>query len=298
MRMNERKQHVIIKAHQLFIEKGIQSTSIQDIIEYSGISKGTFYNYFSSKNDLITAIFKTIYKKMEMGRNNLLLGKDPSDLEVFTNQIVYHLRMNRANKLMHLIEEVVFLHDEELKGLVRRGHLKFIQWLYERMIDIFGEDKKPFLLDCAIMYKGILSELLKRQRLGDSPHSNLERIVQYSIDRLIHLVHSVADKEDQLFPPDLLDSWLFGSGVKMEGIHHDVSKTIKKMKKMLANHVEKKKYIQLLNFIEHELLHHKEPRRYLLESIFLSLNSISHATASWKSELYKLEKLVMETANI
>jgi AcrR family transcriptional regulator len=298
MQMNERKQLVVIKAHQLFIEKGIQSTSIQDIIEYSGISKGTFYNYFSSKNDLLTAVFKSIYKKMEIERNNLLIGKDPSDLEVFTNQIVLQLRMNRANKLMYLIEEVVFLHDEGLKGLVRRGHLKFVQWLYERLLDIFGEDKKPFLLDCAIMYKGILSELLKRQRLGDGHHGNLERIVQYSIDRLIHLVHSVAEKGDQLFPPELLDSWLLGSGVNMEGFQYDITNTIKKMKKMLSNVTEKKKYIQLLNFIEHELFHHKEPRRYLLESVFLSLNSIANATSSWKNELNKLEKLVMETQNL
>ncbi|MFP3340850.1 TetR/AcrR family transcriptional regulator, partial [Micrococcus sp. SIMBA_131] len=59
--MNDRKQHVIKMAHQLFIERGFQSTSIQDILEYSGISKGTFYNYFSSKNELLIALFKALY---------------------------------------------------------------------------------------------------------------------------------------------------------------------------------------------------------------------------------------------
>ena len=65
--MNDRKQHVVNKAHQLFIDKGFQATSIQDILDYSGISKGTFYNYFSSKNELLIAIFKTIFKKLEQG---------------------------------------------------------------------------------------------------------------------------------------------------------------------------------------------------------------------------------------
>ena len=59
IKMNDRKQHVIKMAHQLFIEKGFQATSIQDILDYSGISKGTFYNYFSSKSELLIAIFKT-----------------------------------------------------------------------------------------------------------------------------------------------------------------------------------------------------------------------------------------------
>ena len=61
--MNDRKQHVINKAHQLFIDKGFQATSIQDILDYSGISKGTFYNYFSSKNELLIAIFTNQNKK-------------------------------------------------------------------------------------------------------------------------------------------------------------------------------------------------------------------------------------------
>ncbi|MGA9287974.1 MAG: helix-turn-helix domain-containing protein, partial [Anaerobacillus sp.] len=63
--MNDRKQHVIKMAHQLFIDRGFQATSIQDILDYSGISKGTFYNYFSSKNELLIALFKALYGSME-----------------------------------------------------------------------------------------------------------------------------------------------------------------------------------------------------------------------------------------
>jgi hypothetical protein len=51
--------------------------------DYSGISKGTFYNYFSSKNELLIALLKTIYKKQEKDRNELLIGKDPSHIEIF-----------------------------------------------------------------------------------------------------------------------------------------------------------------------------------------------------------------------
>ena len=61
--MNDRKQHVVNMAHQLFINKGVQSTSVQDILEYSGISKGTFYNYFSSKHELLIALFTNLNKK-------------------------------------------------------------------------------------------------------------------------------------------------------------------------------------------------------------------------------------------
>ncbi len=37
--MNNRRQNVIDTAHKLFIDKGYQATSIQDILEEGGISK-------------------------------------------------------------------------------------------------------------------------------------------------------------------------------------------------------------------------------------------------------------------
>src|SRR5690606_34032782 len=104
--MNDRKQHVVKMAHQLLIDKGFQATSIQDILDYSGISKGTFYNYFSSKNELLIALFKTIYKKLEQDRNELLIGKDPTNIEIFIKQIELQMNTNRTNKLISLFEEV------------------------------------------------------------------------------------------------------------------------------------------------------------------------------------------------
>ena len=154
--MNDRKQQVVNKAHQLFIDKGFQATSIQDILDYSGISKGTFYNYFSSKNELLIAIFKNIFEKVEQGRNELLIGQDASNIEIFMKQIEFQLKTNHDNKLLSLFEEVHFSNDEDLKQFIKRGNFQSLHWLYGRFIDLFGESKKPYLLDCAIMFMGIL----------------------------------------------------------------------------------------------------------------------------------------------
>ena len=90
--MYERKQQVIQNAHQLFIEKGYQATSIQDILDRSGISKGTFYNYFSSKSELLKAVFISVNKDFEKERNELLIGENLADFEIFIKQI--ELRMH------------------------------------------------------------------------------------------------------------------------------------------------------------------------------------------------------------
>lgn len=81
--MNNRRQNVIDTAHKLFIDKGYQATSIQDILDGAGISKGTFYNYFPSKGELFIAIFRSFYTKIRHEREKLLIGQDSADIEIF-----------------------------------------------------------------------------------------------------------------------------------------------------------------------------------------------------------------------
>lgn len=40
-------------AHELFLEQGYEGTSIDDIARRAGISRATFFNYFSSKSDVL-----------------------------------------------------------------------------------------------------------------------------------------------------------------------------------------------------------------------------------------------------
>jgi AcrR family transcriptional regulator len=41
----------------LFREKGVDDTSVNDIVRGAGIAKGTFYLYYSNRDDLINAVF-------------------------------------------------------------------------------------------------------------------------------------------------------------------------------------------------------------------------------------------------
>lgn len=51
-----KKQLIMEKALELFAEKGFEATSIQQITEHCGISKGAFYLSFKSKDELILAL--------------------------------------------------------------------------------------------------------------------------------------------------------------------------------------------------------------------------------------------------
>lgn len=57
---SERKEEIIQAATHLFQTKDYEHTSMQDIIEYLGIAKGTIYHYFRSKDELLEAVIMYI----------------------------------------------------------------------------------------------------------------------------------------------------------------------------------------------------------------------------------------------
>ena len=50
------KNRIVSAAWQLFYEKGYNGTTVDDIIELSGTSKGSFYYYFNTKDELLNTL--------------------------------------------------------------------------------------------------------------------------------------------------------------------------------------------------------------------------------------------------
>ncbi|RBP90614.1 TetR family transcriptional regulator [Cytobacillus firmus] len=267
--MNDRKLQVIKKAHQLFLDKGFQATSIQDILEYSGISKGTFYNYFSSKNELLMSIFKTLHKKMEDERNKLLIGQDPSSLEVFTQQIELQMNMNRTNKLVALFEEVLVSNDPELKQFIKEGQLRMVDWIFNRFIEIFGEDKKPYLLDCAVMFLGILHHNVKYYTKFFEFSSSINPVVRYSVERIRKVVEEVSSADEYLLKPELIENRFKQTDHRNV---HILCKSILTLKKSIKQEGQNN-CMDLLDFIQEEMVHSKKPRKFLVDSALNTLRS-------------------------
>ncbi|MET0359145.1 MAG: TetR/AcrR family transcriptional regulator [Pararhizobium sp.] len=70
----ERRRQLMTAAGRLFVEKGVETTSIEDITSGAGVSKGSFYLHFSSKMEVIEALRNDFvenllgFVKAEVGR--------------------------------------------------------------------------------------------------------------------------------------------------------------------------------------------------------------------------------------
>lgn len=63
--MKEKERLIIESAMKLFATKGVNATSVQEIVTASGISKGAFYLYFKSKDELLLATLRYYYDKIQ-----------------------------------------------------------------------------------------------------------------------------------------------------------------------------------------------------------------------------------------
>jgi len=60
---DERKAQILNAAEDVFTKKGFDEARMDDIAEETGLSKGTLYIYFKSKDDLIIAILDRLFQR-------------------------------------------------------------------------------------------------------------------------------------------------------------------------------------------------------------------------------------------
>jgi len=60
----QRRQEIISAAEKIFFKKGIDNSTMDDVAEQAELSKATLYLYFSSKDEIYSAIFSKSQEKL------------------------------------------------------------------------------------------------------------------------------------------------------------------------------------------------------------------------------------------
>ena len=59
--MNDSKEHIIKVACRLFLQKSFKEVTMQELVKSAGLSKGAFYHYFESKEQLFLSVVEFFY---------------------------------------------------------------------------------------------------------------------------------------------------------------------------------------------------------------------------------------------
>ncbi|MGE7624457.1 TetR/AcrR family transcriptional regulator [Viridibacillus sp. NPDC096237] len=201
--MNNRKRQVIVASQKLFVEKGFQNTSIQDILDESHISKGTFYNYFSSKNECLIAILAKGREEADVRKHEMLIGQDPKDKDLLAKQIAVLMQVNRDQNLIPIFESIFHSGDPELKKVMMRFHLNELNWLSMRIVDVYGEASKPHCYDAAILTFGMIQHMVHLWKITREDAIDTVQVVKYAINQLDAILPAQIEKGEYFLGCDL-----------------------------------------------------------------------------------------------
>jgi AcrR family transcriptional regulator len=91
----ERKDQIMTAAEEVFTHKGFDEARMDDIAEETGLSKGTLYLYFKSKDDLIIAILDRIFQREFRAIENIDLSSMSATeaIWLFTDRVTNDIKI-------------------------------------------------------------------------------------------------------------------------------------------------------------------------------------------------------------
>lgn len=258
--MNERKIKMLEIALALFAKKGYHATSIQEITEAWGISKGAFYNNFSSKEELMLSIMKhytvLAFKQMQN------VTKGGSEKEDLVEQIRIQFSIIESHKeyiRVHMTEQPMQM-PEEIRRFAYETRVKTFQWYLKRLLQVFGPKIEPYALDCVVLLQGMIQGYMSLIIIDQKPLL-IEKIARFLVNRLESIVNQLG-VDAPLLTKDMMENYFFVSDEsELEGVQH----RIVQLRNELHGH-----FPEVLDTLEAEFAG-GSPREYMVEGLLLYL---------------------------
>ncbi|SER21698.1 TetR/AcrR family transcriptional regulator [Piscibacillus halophilus] len=217
------KDILITKATELFSKKGFHQTSVQELATTTGISKGAFYKYYSSKESLLVEILRQNHLEIvKQASIESLEGAQGEDL--LTKQIMNELNqwMKKRDFYNVLFRDFPPQENEQIKEVMNHFRESMMQSHKDVLIQSFGNSVRPYLLDIVTILEGILKEYVFTI-IFDQHQVNIPRLAQLISNSIASMVSSINQVEPVLGKGDL--SLKDELNLKLETIRRQTSQT-------------------------------------------------------------------------
>ncbi len=121
--LDRRRHQVFAASMHLFLEKGFQETSMQEIAAAAGMGKSTLYDYFKSKDEVLLSVVEDgVYDLTERARQ--ITSQDLPAAEKIHQVMHAHLEYLLENKELYerMLYEVQRLSPESQRRIQIRRH--------------------------------------------------------------------------------------------------------------------------------------------------------------------------------
>jgi AcrR family transcriptional regulator len=133
-----RRAEILDAAFKMFIERGYDNTSLNDIIAGAGLSKGLFYHYFASKEVLLEALFDRITEQTYAALEPILSAHDV-DPRTRLHQVLNRSAEMRLQSVEFSRGVFVSLLRPENRDLYHRIELAWVQRMRPVLTNIINQ---------------------------------------------------------------------------------------------------------------------------------------------------------------
>jgi len=183
-------------ALELFHAKGIYWTKIEDITERADIGKGTFYQYFSTKEELLEVLLQEGLDAL-ITRTEEALSASSEEQDSLTKiihaQLDFHIEHKEYLLLFHQVRGLLQFTTKSVKNL-RRVYDGYLDRLGELITPIFNVreramalSEREFAMAISAFTLGLLTHHLVFDQASEFPHNRdqIQSQLQRSLQALL-----------------------------------------------------------------------------------------------------------------
>ena len=192
----EKKQKVLNAAKREFARVPIEQVSIKNIVEDAEIARGSFYQYFESKEDLLAYILKENADEIDTKIKNKIYETKGNIFDVYIE--LYDLMVKKfvENTEQEFFKQIFInlrLSDESLFTLIKsvkpQNIIKYFEMFDKTSLKI--KEKNDFILIC-----DMLNVITRRAIVKNFKGNSQEECRQNFLKQIDYLKYGIIKKEE------------------------------------------------------------------------------------------------------
>lgn len=186
-------------AVQVFAERGVRAASVEDILRAAGVSRRTFYRFYSGKEDVLVALYRTGTDAL-LSACAIAVSEGRDALARIEGCVDAHLRSARDfGRLIFILNGEAQRHESLLHPRRMEVHDALVGLFVTGTREHYQRPVDPLLFRAMIIaIEGVTRRMLEE---GDEGRNVTDASVARSRRVMMHLARAILANRDDVPPP-------------------------------------------------------------------------------------------------
>ncbi len=196
----ERQNELIDIAEALFMEKGYDFTTIEEIVRKAKIAKGTFYYYFKSKNDILDAMLDRHIKEIGEFMKHIALTEGMNALEKMVEVFKFFDRYKNDQAAF-----VDYIHAERNATIHVRMEEKFVPIFVNSFADVIKQGVQQGVFKTEYAREAALAILVSSIQFGKTHQSYVDLDERKRVKVAVDIIERILGMESGILLNSLME---------------------------------------------------------------------------------------------